>query len=109
MHEFSAVQHVMDELEKNPRDIRIQLGCMRAGKEVFLNTLKEMRYGTPLKKLKIDVEEIKAKGKCTCGFEGNIEVPGHVHFLRCPECGKTCETVQGNELIIKEPEKREDY
>ena len=101
MHEFSAVQHVLNELEKNPRDIKVKLGTMKANKEVFLSTLKEMRRGTDLESIRIEAEEIEAKGKCSCSFEGKIEVPGHVHFLRCPKCGEVCETVKGNELIIE--------
>lgn len=101
MHEFSTVQHVIDELEKNPRNIKVKLGCMRANKEVFLNTIKEMLKETDLEHIKIDVEEIEVKGKCSCGFEGKVEVPGHVHFIRCPDCGKTCKILQGNELEIE--------
>ncbi|NOQ55895.1 MAG: hypothetical protein GQ477_03770 [Nanohaloarchaea archaeon] len=100
MHEFSAVQQAIDELEKNPRDIKVRLGCMRANREVFLNTLKEMATGTHLEKLKVEVEEIKAAGHCDCGFDGEIEVPGHVHFLRCPDCGRVCKTTKGNEMHI---------
>ena len=102
MHEFSAVQQAIDELEKNPRDIKVRLGCMKANKEVFLNTLKEMLKGTDQEHLKIEVEEIKATGQCDCGFKGKIEVPGHVHFLRCPECGKVCKTIEGNDMIIED-------
>lgn len=102
MHEFSTVQTVFNELEKNPRNIKVKLGSMRANKDVFLNTLKEMTRDTDLKDLNIEVEEIKVIGKCTCSFEGEIEVPGHVHFVRCPECSSICDILQGNELIIED-------
>ncbi|MBW6461674.1 MAG: hydrogenase maturation nickel metallochaperone HypA [DPANN group archaeon] len=101
MHEFSAVQQTIDELEKNKRDIKVLLGCMKADKDVFLNTLKEMLKGTPLETLKIEVEEIKATGQCACGFKGEIDVPGHIHFLRCPQCREVCKIIKGNDINIE--------
>ncbi len=100
MHEFSSIKTVFDDLCKRPRDIKVRLGKMRCSKEVFRNTIDELLTGAGLDNLDIDIETVDVVGRCECGFTGKIDVPGHVHFIRCPKCGNICDAIKGNELEI---------
>jgi len=102
MHEFGAAKKIMDLLEKEkPKKATIILGKMVSSKDVFLEILNEHIKGTELGNIELDVREVPVFAKCKCGFEGNIEVLSHVHFVRCPKCGEIAEVVTGNELDIE--------
>ena len=103
MHEFKAAKDILDELKKNPpKKAVISLGKMISSKDVFLEILKEHTKQTPLEKTEIMIEEIPLRAKCSCGFEGIIDIPGHVHFVRCPNCSKIAEVLEGDKVILKE-------
>lgn len=101
MHELSTVQGVIYRLKKSGRKrARLRLGAMVMSKDNFLDAFQELVKGTDIEKVKLEVEQVPAIGACDCGFEGAVEVPEHVHFLRCPDCGSVCRIKSGMELEI---------
>ena len=53
------------------------------------------------------IEEIPAKVKCECGYEGKPQVLERQHDLvlfECPLCHKLPEVVEGDKIILKEVE-----
>ncbi len=103
MHEFKAAKELIDELkDKQPKKAVISLGKMISSKDVFLEIIKEHTKQTPLEKTEITIEEIPVRAKCSCGFVGVIDIPGHVHFVRCPKCGKIAEVLEGDKVILKD-------
>ncbi len=101
MHEQSAVEAIIKTLEeKTLKKARIKLGMMRGEKSRILDIFKTQVEGTPLEQIDIEIEQVPVTSKCACGFEGTIDIPGHVHFIRCPRCGKIIEPLTGNELEI---------
>jgi len=103
MHEMKLVQEVISELGRigNPARVRIRLGAMKAEPEQLRSMFKEYVMGSPLEGTELDIEEVPVEGFCTCGFEGPVEVHGHVHFVRCPECGSVLDIRSGNELEVE--------
>lgn len=101
MHEQSAVQAIINTLEeKTLKKARIKLGMMRGEKSRILDIFKTQVEGTPLEQIEIEIEQVPVTSKCACGFVGHIDIPGHVHFVRCPKCNKIIEPLTGNELEI---------
>ncbi len=101
MHEQSAVEAIIKTLEeKAPKKAKIKLGMMRGEKSRILDIFNTQVEGTPLAQIDIEIEQVPVTSKCACGFEGTIDIPGHVHFIRCPKCGKIIEPLTGNELEI---------
>lgn len=103
IHEFSTVRQVIFELNKRQeknKKVKLILGRMLSNKKTFTEIFHEHVKGTELESILLDIEEIPIKIKCQCGFEGNIEITEHVHFVRCPKCGKIADVLQGNELEI---------
>ena len=102
MHEFGAAKNVIDELLKTkPKKATIMLGAMISKKETFFEILKEHLIETELKDIELDIQEVPVLAKCACGFEGNIQIPNHVHFVRCPLCNNIAEVLQGDKIEIK--------
>lgn len=105
MHEMKSVRMVFDELmhlkpEPNEK-IKIRLGRMMADPRVFRQMLKEFAGSMGFPDIEVDVEEVPVIAKCDkCGFRGGVHVIEHVHFVRCPDCNKVADIVQGNELEI---------
>lgn len=101
MHEMSTVEKVINELnEKRPKSAKVILGKMAADKDHFLSMFSEIAKGTPAEQVDLVVEQVPVRAKCGCGFEGIVDVPGHVHFVRCPKCGKVADVLEGNEVEI---------
>ncbi len=104
MHELKEVEYVIKQLEKsNARHAKVILGEMRADKDGFLNMFKEMTKGTPLEGVRLDVFPVRPRARCSCGFEGDVEIPKnmHIHFIRCPKCNKIADITEGNEVVVK--------
>ncbi|NOR85482.1 hypothetical protein GQ473_05180 [archaeon] len=103
MHEFGAAKNVIDELLKTkPKKATIMLGQMISKKETFYEILKEHLIETELKDIKLDIIEVPVIAKCSCGFEGHIDIPTHVHFVRCPLCNNIAEVLNGDKIEIKD-------
>jgi Zn finger protein HypA/HybF involved in hydrogenase expression len=103
MHEFGSVQKVIQDLKSIdpiPRKVKIILGKMRGSAKGFEETFREYTRETELEGIEIEIEQIPVKIKCECGLEGLVRVAEHVHFVRCPKCGKIADVVQGNELKV---------
>ena len=107
MHEMKAVQKLVEEymaMEPKPGKIKVRLGRMTANPQVFSQMFREYLSSMNLPAVDLEVEAVPVKGKCgNCGYEGNITVMEHVHFVRCPKCNKVADILQGNELKIVEP------
>jgi Zn finger protein HypA/HybF involved in hydrogenase expression len=107
MHEMKAVQMVFDELmhmEPKPSKVKIRLGRMKADPRVFRQMFKEFAVSLGFSDVEIKVEEIPVVAECKqCGFSGRLDVMEHVHFVRCPDCKKVADIVQGDELEILGP------
>jgi Zn finger protein HypA/HybF involved in hydrogenase expression len=104
MHEFAAVQYVITEARKiqpTPKKILVRLGKMRGGSKGFEEMFREHSRGTPLENIGLEIESIPVEVKCPCGFSGTMRVIEHVHFLRCPVCGKIADVLKGNELTVE--------
>ena len=104
MHEMKAVQRLAEELmalEEKPERIKLRLGRMMADPRVFRQLFKEFTGSLGFSGIEIDIEEVPVIAKChKCGFEGGVQVIEHVHFVRCPDCKKVADIVQGNEMEI---------
>ena len=101
MHETAAAKKIADEIiQKKAHHSTVRIGKMYGNKERFLELVKEFLCGTPLEGATIDAEEVDVVVKCECGFSGKIDVREHVHFVRCPKCGKVAEIIEGNDIEL---------
>jgi len=103
MHELKAINNVISQLRKSGiknGKVKILLGKMVADKNVFLDMFKEFVKGTELENISLDIIESPVKIRCICGFCGNVEIKEHIHFVRCPECNRIAEILEGNEIKI---------
>ena len=104
MHEFGSVQHAVREIIKLrplPRMVRIRLGKMRGSAKAFEEMFREHSRGTPIEGIGLEIEQVPVEVKCKCGFSGLVRVMEHLHFVRCPLCGKTADVERGNELELR--------
>ena len=105
MHEIKAVQKILEDLmdiEPKPEKIKVRLGRMNADPVVFAQMFREFVTSSGMPSIDIEVEPVPVKAKCRCGFEGDVPVIEHIHFVRCPKCNKVADIEQGNELEIVE-------
>jgi Zn finger protein HypA/HybF involved in hydrogenase expression len=101
MHETRLVNSIVSELlNRNLTEAKLRLGRMHCRADVFRSLFREQTRGTPLENMRLEVEEVPVKIKCKCGFQGNVSVMEHIHFVRCPECHDIVEPLTGNELEI---------
>ena len=103
MHEFSSVNeaiNIIRQIQPQPKKVRITLGKMRGSSKTFETMFREQVSETPLSGIHIEIVQTLAEVKCSCGFEGNVRVMGHVHFVRCPLCNDVADIIKGNELEI---------
>jgi len=102
MHELASVQSVVVELlEKKPKKARVLLGKMMSDTEHFKEMFSVFAEGTPAADVELEIVSVPVKAKCPCGFEGEIEIPSHTHFVRCPKCNKICDVLSGNEIKVE--------
>lgn len=119
IHDLSAAQFIIGELKRQiardlvskqrnidpdnlklPQEAKVLLGKMRGDKETVEFLYKELTKGSKLEKIKLHIEEVPVEATCECGFSGKVEMQEHVHFVRCPECGKTCHVEAGDEIQV---------
>ncbi len=103
MHEFGSVQEAIRRLmqiQPRPAKVLIKLGKMRGSAKTFEEMFREHTRDTELEGIGLEIEQVLAEVKCSCGFEGNVRVLGHIHFVRCPLCNDIADIVKGNELEI---------
>ena len=103
MHEFGSVQKAISDIRKMdplPRNVTIRLGKMRGSAKGFEEMFREYTRGTEIEGIGIRIEHVPAEIRCECGLEGMVKITEHVHFIRCPKCGKIADVVRGNELEI---------
>jgi len=102
MHESESVKKVISELKRsNRKSALLKLGRLRANPKVFAGIFRELIKGTELEGFRLDIEEIPVEILCRkCGFSGKIKVIEHLHFARCPKCGKVADILSGDELRI---------
>ncbi len=104
MHDIGAVQHIIEQLKgmkKKPGKLRIELGLMKGEPERVSQLFNEMVRGTELESVELDIVPVPVEIRCECGFSGKIEIKEHVHFARCPECGRIAEILNGDSINIK--------
>jgi Zn finger protein HypA/HybF involved in hydrogenase expression len=105
MHEFTAVKRVIDEIKRmqpRPDKVRITLGKMMGTAKGFEDMFREHTHGTPLQGIGIEIVQKDVNINCPhCGFEGTFRVVEHIHFVRCPMCGKVADIITGNELKVE--------
>ncbi|MBD3259080.1 hypothetical protein GF371_00450 [Candidatus Woesearchaeota archaeon] len=62
---------------------------------------------------KVDIIEKRATITCDCGYEGNPLITERTHdtvIYECPRCNnKMPEIIEGNDIILKEVEVKEEY
>ena len=106
MHEMRAVQKLVEdimELDPRPERVKVRLGRMLADPQVFRQMFKEFASQAGFHGIEIDIESVPVIAKCDkCGFRGSVPVMEHVHFVRCPDCKKVADILQGNEMEILE-------
>lgn len=101
MHEWKAVEMLIKKLEgKMPKKITIELGEMVSDPKIFEEIFKEYVKGTELNGIKIDIKSVPIRIRCDCGWEGYMKMKKHIHFVRCPACGKIANIIEGNKLKI---------
>jgi Zn finger protein HypA/HybF involved in hydrogenase expression len=104
MHEFGSVQEAIRKIramEPLPGKVRIRLGKMRGSAKAFEEMFREHARDTELAGIGLEIEQVPAEISCECGLKGIVRVVEHVHFLRCPRCGRVADPVSGNELEIE--------
>jgi Zn finger protein HypA/HybF involved in hydrogenase expression len=103
MHEFGSVQKVIQDIRKMkpvPGKVKITLGKMRGSAKAFEEMFREYTRGTELEGIGIEIEQVPVEISCGCGLRGLVRVTEHVHFARCPRCGRVADVLRGNELEI---------
>jgi len=103
MHEFGSVQKAIQDLRRirpTPKKVKIVLGKMRGSAKVFEEMFREYTRGTELEGIELEIEQVPVEVRCECGLEGLVRVSEHIHFARCPKCGKVADILKGNELEI---------
>lgn len=116
MHEFSTMQQIIETVIneiQNHKKAPITKLVLDIGELTFLgeeqlqfsfNLLKE---DTLLEKASLEINTIKTKGRCTCGYEGDVNYKYkedfHLAFpvLACPICSQHLEITEGRECLIK--------
>ncbi len=103
MHEMGVIEEIISELGKlgNPKRAKIRLGAMKGDPEQLREMFEEYVTGSPLEGTELEIEEVPVEAFCPCGFSGFIDVEEHVHFVRCPKCGKVADIRSGNELEVE--------
>lgn len=105
MHELKAVQQILDDvihIEPRPSRVKVRLGRMKADPRVFRQMFMEFAASLGMYGMELEVESVPVLAKCACGFYGSVPVMEHAHFVRCPDCNKVADVVQGDELEIVE-------
>lgn len=100
MHETIIAQNIIKEAEKHGQieEIHLEIGELA---HVPAHELTECL--DKLVKWKINYDEIPAKVKCNCSFEGypTILERGHDSFLiECPDCKSVPELIGGKDIKI---------
>lgn len=105
MHEFTSVMKIIDEIkrmEPRPDTVRVTLGKMLGTARGFEGMFREYTQGTPIQGIGLHIIQPDVLVKCPhCRFEGVVRVVEHIHFVRCPICGKVADIMQGNELSVE--------
>ena len=108
MHEFKTIEEIYNTLirmDTIPERVYIKLGKLKGNSEFVKFALESMLKNTPFEKMRMEFIEVKPSIRCVrCGFSGEIEVPDHVDFVRCPFCNSVADVVEGNtvEILVKE-------
>jgi hydrogenase nickel incorporation protein HypA/HybF len=117
MHEFSMttqiVQAVLYEVKKHNakkvKEVHVIIGKLTyLGVDQIRFAYKILIEDTILKGSKLFIEEREGKIKCpNCKYKGNIPLkddPAYhipIPTLRCPECNKAANIIEGKECTIK--------
>ena len=104
MHEFDTVEKIYNSLlsmGKLPDRVYIKLSKLNGNVDFVRFAIESMIRGTVLEKVKLEFIEIKPKIKCrSCGYEGEVDIPAHAHFIRCPLCNDVVDVIEGKEIEI---------
>lgn len=101
MHESEGARLAAEKIiTARAKHAKIRLGRMRGEKTRFLALVRELLAGSGFESIRIEVEPVDVCAKCSCGFCGKVEVHEHIHFVRCPKCGRVAEVTEGNSLQI---------
>lgn len=104
MHEFGSVREAIERISRmqpTPKRVRIRLGRMRASPKGFEEMFGEHTADSELQGIGLEIESVPVEISCSCGLKGPVRVMEHVHFVRCPRCGKVADVIRGNELDIE--------
>lgn len=80
--------------------MKVRLGKMRGSARAFEEMFREHTRDTSLASIGLEIEQVPVEVKCSCGFNGNVRVMGHIHFVRCPLCNDIADVKTGNELEV---------
>lgn len=123
MHEFSTMQQIVETVIEEIRDHKdaiisklvLEIGELTfLGEEQLQFAFDLLKKDTPLETAQLEIRTIKTQGRCTCGYEGNVDYQYkedfHLSFpiLACPSCAKHLDIVQGRECLIKHVEMEVD-
>lgn len=101
MHETRLVNSVISEiLDRNLKHVKLRLGRMHCRADVFEQLFRAQTKGTPIDKIKLEIQEVPVKIRCKCGFAGRVNVMEHIHFVRCPHCNEIVDPLTGNEIEL---------
>lgn len=123
MHEFSTMQQIIEtalEELQHYKDASITKLVLEIGELTFLGeeqlqfAFSLLREDTMLENASLEIKTIKTKGKCSCGYEGEVNYKYkedfHLSFpvLSCPRCGEPLDIIEGRECLIKHVEMEVD-
>jgi len=104
MHEFKTVEEIYNSIQAMdhvPKRIYVKLSKLKGNPEFIKFALESMLKNTPYASSSIHFIEVKPVIRCkNCGFEGEVDIPEHVHFIRCPFCNRIADVIKGNDIEI---------
>lgn len=115
MHEFSVmnqiVECILSEAKKNDakkvEQVDLELGeYTMLGKEQLMFAFEVLTKDTILDGAKLVIKNIKGKVRCSCGYEGSVQVSDDaphriIPILECPKCKGAAEIVEGRECLLR--------
>jgi len=104
MHDTVIAKKIIEDAKRHGevKSISVDIGeIAHITKEQLEPTL------TSLVDWKVDLQEVKAQAKCSCGYEGPPKILERGHdfcVYECPECGNVPEITQGKDIVLKSVE-----
>jgi Zn finger protein HypA/HybF involved in hydrogenase expression len=96
---------VMQELSKVSTNgsARIKINEHLCEPDLFEKLFEYFSQGTILERIDLDVEKMKPRMECACGYEESVKDPDHNGYDRCPSCGRFAD-IKDQEYQLVEPD-----